>query len=190
MVSNRCKMAVKEVLTAMGLHFVVVDLGEVDLMETISPEQREELNLKLLHSGLELMDDKKAILIEKIKCAVVEMVHYADEQIKTNFSDFLSNKLHHNYTYLANLFSEVQGITIEQYMIAHKIEKIKELIMYDEMNITEIAWKMNYSSVAHLSNQFKKATGLSPSHFKQLKIKRRLPLEEIGELSNTNNVPE
>ncbi len=180
MVSNRCKMAVKEVLTTLGLHFIVVDLGEVDIMENISMEQREQLKLALLNSGLELMDDKRAILIEKIKNAVVEMIHHADEQIKTNFSDFLSGKLNHNYTYLANLFSEVQGTTIEQFIIAHKIERIKELIIYDEMNITEIAWKMNYSSVAHLSNQFKKATGLSPSHFKQLKVKRRMPIEEIG----------
>jgi AraC-like DNA-binding protein len=180
MVSNRCKMAVKEVLTKLGLHFKVVDLGEVDIMEIISPEQREQLKLELLSSGLELMDDKKAILIEKIKNAVVEMVHHADEQIKTNFSDYLGARLNHSYTYLANLFSEVQGTTIEHFIIAHKIEKIKELIIYDELNITEIAWKLNYSSVAHLSNQFKKVTGLSPSHFKQLKVKKRMPLEEVG----------
>jgi len=182
MVSNRCKMAVKEVLTNLGLHFIVVDLGEVDIMENITLEQREQLKMDLLSSGLELMDDKRAILIEKIKNAVVEMIHHADEQLKTNFSDFLSEKLNHNYTYLANLFSEVQGMTIEQFIIAHKIERIKELIIYDELNITEIAWKMNYSSVAHLSNQFKKATGLSPSHFKQLKVKRRSPIEEIGNI--------
>lgn len=182
MVSNRCKMAVKEILSALGLHFIVVDLGEVDIMENISLEQREQLKLVLHIAGLELMDDKRAILIEKIKNAVVEMVHHADEMIKTNFSDFLSEKLNHNYTYLANLFSEVQGMTIEQFIIAHKIERIKELIIYDEMNITEIAWKMNYSSVAHLSNQFKKATGLSPSHFKQLKVRKRSPIEEIGNI--------
>jgi AraC-like DNA-binding protein len=188
MVSNRCKMAVKEVLTNLGLHFIVVDLGEVDIMENISLEQREQLKLDLLSSGLELMDDKRAILIEKIKNAVVEMIHHADEQLKTNFSDFLSTRLNHNYTYLANLFSEVQGMTIEQFIIAHKIERIKELIIYDELNITEIAWKMNYSSVAHLSNQFKKATGLSPSHFKQLKVKRRSPIEEIGNLPADNQL--
>jgi AraC-like DNA-binding protein len=180
MVSNRCKMAVKEALRKLGLHFIVVDLGEVEIMENISTEQREEMKMALLGSGLELMDDKKAILIERIKTAIVEMVHHSDEMIKTNFSDFLSAKLNHDYTYLANLFSEVQGTTIEHFIIAHKIERIKELIIYDELNITEIAWKMNYSSVAHLSNQFKKVTGLSPSHFKQLKDKRRRPIEDIG----------
>ena len=173
-------MAVKEELRKLGLHFIVVDLGEVEIMEDISAEQREQMKIALLNSGFELMDDKKAILIEKIKTAVIEMVHHSDENIKTNFSDFLSEKLSHNYTYLANLFSEVQGTTIEHFIIAHKIERIKELIIYDELNITEIAWKLNYSSVAHLSNQFKKVTGLSPSHFKQLKDKRRRPIEEIG----------
>jgi AraC-like DNA-binding protein len=182
MVSNRCKMAVKEELKKLGLHFIVVDLGEVDIMENITAEQREELKAALLNSGLELMDDKRAVLIEKIKNVIVEMVHYSDEMIKTNFSDYLSEKLNHNYTYLANLFSEVQGTTIEKFTIAHKVERIKELIIYGELNITEIAWKMNYSSVAHLSNQFKKVTGLSPSHFKQMKDKRRSPLEEIGNL--------
>ncbi|MDD3323203.1 MAG: AraC family transcriptional regulator [Paludibacter sp.] len=179
MVSNRCKMAVKDELKKLGLHFILVELGEVDIMETITLEQRNALKLGLIDSGLELMDDKRAVLIEKIKNAVIEMVHYSDEVIKTNFSDYLSEKLNHDYTYLANLFSEVQGITIEHFIINHKIERIKELIIYDELNITEIAWKMNYSSVAHLSNQFKKVTGLSPSHFKQLKNKRRNQIEDI-----------
>jgi AraC-like DNA-binding protein len=180
MVSARCKMAVKTALKNLGLHFIVVDLGEVEIMETISAEQRELLIIALRKSGLELMDDKRAILIEKIKNVIIEMVHHTDELIKINFSAFLSEKLHHDYTYLANLFSEVQGTTIEQFIISHKIERIKELIIYDELNITEIAWKMNYSSVAHLSNQFKKVTGLTPSHFKQLKEKRRSPIEEVG----------
>jgi len=180
MVSNRCKMAVKEELQKMGLHFVVVDLGEVDIMETLSLAQREQLKKGLLDSGLELMDDKKAVLIEKIKNVIIEMVHYSEEVIKVNFSNFLSEKLQHDYTYLSNLFSEVQGSTIEHFIIAHKTERIKELIIYGELNITEIAWKMNYSSVAHLSSQFKKVTGLSPSHFKKLKNKRRQPIEEIG----------
>jgi len=180
MVSNRCKMAVKDALRKLQLHFVVVDLGEVDIMENINEVQRAQLKLELFNSGLELMDDKRAMLIEKIKNVIIEMVHHSEEAIKINFSDFLSEKLKHDYTYLANLFSEVQGTTIEQFIIVHKIERIKELIIYGELNITEIAWKMNYSSVAHLSNQFKKVTGLTPSHFKQLKDKRRIPIEEIG----------
>jgi len=179
MVSNRCKMAVKEELKKLGLHFIVVELGKVDVMEDLSLEQRDELKIGLLNSGLELMDDKRAVLIERIKNAVIEMVHHSDEMIKVNFSDYLSEKLDHDYTYLANLFSEIQGVTIEHFIINHKIERIKELIIYDELNITEIAWKMNYSSVAHLSNQFKKVTGLSPSHFKQMKDKRRNQIEDI-----------
>jgi AraC-like DNA-binding protein len=180
MVSNRCKIVVKEVLKELGLHFMVVDLGEVEVMENVSPEDREKIKIGLHEAGLELMDDKRAVLIEKIKNVIVQMVHHTDEMIKMNFSDFLSEKLNHDYTYLANLFSEVQGTTIEQFIISHKVERIKELIIYGELNITEIAWKMNYSSVAHLSNQFKKVTGLSPSHFKQLKDKRRSPIEEVG----------
>ncbi len=180
MVSTRCKMVVKSELKKMGLHFIVVDLGEVEIMENLSDTRLQQLKSMLAESGLELMDDKRAVLIEKIKSVIIEMVHYSDEIIKINFSDYLSEKLSHNYTYLANLFSEVQGTTIEQFIISHKIERIKELIIYGELNITEIAWKMNYSSVAHLSSQFKKVTGLSPSHFKQLKDKRRSPIEEIG----------
>ncbi len=179
MVSNRCKMAVKEILKKLGLHFIVVELGEVEVMENLSAEQREELKSGLLDAGLELMDDKRAVLIEKIKNAIIEMVHYSEEPIKVNFSDYLSEKLKHDYTYLANLFSEVQGTTIEHFIINHKIERIKELIIYDELTISEIAWKMNYSSVAHLSNQFKKVTGLSPSHFKKMKVKRRNQIEDI-----------
>lgn len=186
MVSNRCKMAVKEELRNLGLHFIVVDLGEVEIMENISIAQRELLKTNLLNSGLELMDDKKAMLIEKIKNVIIEMVHHSDEIIKVNFSDYLSEKINHDYTYLSNLFSEVQGTTIEQFIISHKTERIKELIIYGELNITEIAWKMGYSSVAHLSSQFKKVTGLSPSHFKQLKDKRRSPIEEIGNSNDLN----
>ena len=187
MVSNRCKMAVKEELKKLGLHFIVVDLGEVEIMENITMLQREQLKKALLDSGLELMDDKKSMLIEKIKNVIIEMVHHSTENIKVNFSDYLSEKMNHDYTYLSNLFSEVQGTTIEQFIISHKTERIKELIIYGELNITEIAWKMNYSSVAHLSSQFKKVTGLSPSHFKQLKDKRRNPIEEIGISNEPNN---
>jgi len=179
MVSARCKAVVKDELKKLGLHFIVVDLGEVEIMETLSVEDWKELKAVLLHAGLELMDDKRAILIEQIKNVIIEMVHHSNELIKVNFSDYLSEKLNHDYTYMANLFSEVQGSTIEHFIISHKIERIKELIIYDELNITEIAWKMNYSSVAHLSNQFKKMTGLSPSHFKKLKIKRRSQIEDI-----------
>jgi AraC-like DNA-binding protein len=183
MVSNRCKMAVKEDLKKLGLHFIVVDLGEVEIMENLSAEQLNQLKIALLNSGFELMDDKRAVLIERIKNIIIEMVHYSNALIKTNFSIYLSEKLNHDYTYMSNLFSEVQGTTIEQFIISHKIERIKELIIYGELNITEIAWKMNYSSVAHLSNQFKKMTGLTPSHFKQLKEKRRSPIEEIGNVN-------
>ncbi|MBK6977888.1 MAG: helix-turn-helix transcriptional regulator [Cytophagaceae bacterium] len=183
MVSNRCKMLVKESLKNLGLHFIIVDLGVVEIMETLTPEQMDLLKIVLKEAGLELMDNKRAMLIERIKNVVVEMVHYSDELPKTNFSDFLSEKLNHDYTYLANLFAEVQGSTIEHFIIAHKIERIKELIIYDEMNITEIAYKMNYSSVAHLSSQFKKVTGLTPTHFKQLKDKKRSPIEDIGNLA-------
>ena len=168
MVSIRCKMVVKDAFKKLGLHYVTVNLGEVDVFENITDKQREKLKAVLLNSKLELMDDKKSILIERIKAVIVEMVHYSDELPKTNFSDFLSKKLNYDYTYLANLFSDTQGTTIEHYIIMHKIEKVKELIIYDELNLTEIAWKLNYSGVAHLSYQFKKITGLTPSLFKFL----------------------
>lgn len=172
-------MMVKEELKKLGLHFIVVDLGEVEIMENISQQVRDELKASLLKSGLELMEDKKAMLIEKIKTLITEMVHYADEMPKVNFSVYISEKLNYDYTYLANIFSEVKGITIEHYIIAHKIERVKELLLYDELNLTQISYKMNYSSVAHLSNQFKKVTGLTPSHYKGLKDKRRQTIEEI-----------
>lgn len=179
MVSIRCKMLVKSELDKLGLHYILVDLGEVEIMEDISAEQRDKLKIALLKSGLELMDDKKAILIEKVKNVIVEMVHYTDEVPKTNFSDYLSEKLNHDYTYLANLFSEVTGITIEHFIIAHKIEHVKELLLYDELTLTEISYRLNYSSVAHLSYQFKKVTGLTPTFFKQLKHKRSSTLENV-----------
>jgi len=181
MVSIRCKMAVKEELKKMGLHFIFVELGEVDIMETLSSEQREELKIGLKSSGLELMDDKRAVLIEKIKNVIIEMIHHSEDLPKVNYSDYLAEKLKHDYTYLSNIFSEVKGITIQQFIIIHKIEKIKELLLYDELNLTEISYKLHYSSVAHLSNQFKKITGLTPSHFKLLKDKRRSPIEDIGD---------
>jgi AraC-like DNA-binding protein len=184
MVSARCKMLVKEELMKLGLHFILVDMGVVDIMENITTVQREQIRIALLKSGLELMDDKKAVLIEKIKNVIIEMIHYTDETPKMNFSDYLSGKLNYDYTYLANLFSDTQGITIEKFIIFHKIEKIKELIIYDELSLKEIAWNMHYCSVSHLSNQFKMITGLSPTHYKNLKNKRRSPLEEIGKPDN------
>ena len=179
MVCIRCKMVVKEELKKLGLHYTTVELGEVEIMEDISVEQHHQFKVALLKSGLELMDDKKSILIQKIKNVIVELVHYSEEPLMINFSDYLSQKLNHNYTYLANLFSEVQGTTIEQFIISHKIERVKELLVYNELNLTEIAYLMHYSSVAHLSAQFKKVTGLTPSHFKQLRDKRLNMLENL-----------
>jgi len=174
MVSARCKMLVKDELRKLGLHFIVVDI-----MDQMTPEQLQLFREGLLRAGLELMDDHKAILIEKIKNIIIEMIHYEHEPVKINFSNFLSDKLKHDYTYLANLFSEVTGTTIEHYIINHKIERVKELLVYDELNLTEISYKLNYSSVAHLSTQFKKITGLTPTFFKQLKQKKRSTLENV-----------
>ncbi|MCA1757676.1 MAG: AraC family transcriptional regulator [Bacteroidales bacterium] len=180
MVSMRCKIAVKEVLNKSGLHYIMVDLGEVEIMEDLSPEQREQLRLALQSLGLDLMDDKRAVLIERVKNTIIDMVHKPNEAMKTKLSVYLSQKFNYDYTYMSNLFSEVQGTTIEQFLISQKIERIKELLIYDELNITEIAYIMNYSSVAHLSNQFKKVTGLSPSHFKKFKSIKRIPIEDVG----------
>jgi len=179
MVCIRCKMVVKEELRKLGLHYTVVDLGEANILENITTEQHDQFKTALLKSGLELMDDKKSVLIQKIKNIIVELVHYSEEPLVLKFSEYLSQKLNHDYTYLANLFSEVQGTTIEKYLIAHKIERVKELLIYDELNLTEIAYQMHYSSVAHLSTQIKKVTGLTPSYFKQLKSKRRTMLENV-----------
>jgi AraC-like DNA-binding protein len=180
MVSNRCKMAVKEILKKLGLHFVVVDLGEIDIMEDISGERLEIFRLALADGGFELMDDTRAILIERIINVIIEMVHHTEEMIKINFSEFLSEKLNHDYNYMSKIFSEVKGITIQQFIIVHKVEKIKELLLYGELNLTEISYRLNYSSVSHLSNQFRKVTGLSPSDFKHLKGKKRSSIEDIG----------
>lgn len=179
MVSLRCKMVVKAAIQKLGLKCIVVDLGMVEILEDITEDQRELLKKTLLRSGLELLDDKKSILIEKIKAVIIEMIHYSDDLPKINYSEYISEKLGYDYTYLANIFSEVKGITIQQFIIIHKIERVKELLLYDELNLTEIAYQMHYSSVAHLSNQFKKVTGLSPSFFKQLQKKRKLNLENV-----------
>jgi AraC-like DNA-binding protein len=179
MVSLRCKMMVKEELKKLGINYVIVELGVVEILEDITQQQHEQLKASLLKSGLELLDNKKSTLIEKIKNVIVEMIHYSEEIPKVNYSDHISEKLGYDYTYLANIFSEVKGITIQQFIIIHKIERVKELLIYNELNLTEISYKLHYSSVAHLSNQFKKITGLTPSFYKQLKNKRKANLEDI-----------
>ena len=179
MVSIRCKMMVKEELKKLGIRYISVDLGEVEMMDDITEDQHIQIKKALMKSGLELMTDKRAMLIEKIKNVVIEMIHYTSELPKINFSEFLSEKLDYDYTYLANLFSETEGTTIEQFILHHKIERVKEFIIYDELSLTEIAAKLHYSSVSHLSNQFKKITGLTPSFFKSLKVKRRNALENL-----------
>lgn len=170
---------VKEELKKLGIHYTTVDLGVVEIFEDINQQQFAELQANLLRSGLELLDDKRSILIEKIKNLIVEMIHYSEELPAVNYSDYISEKLGYDYTYLANIFSEVKGTTIQQFIIMHKIEKAKELLIYDELNLTEIAYKLQYSSVAHLSNQFKKITGLTPSFYKKLKEKRKENLEDL-----------
>lgn len=179
MVSLRCKMIVKEELRKLGIKFVVLDLGMVEILEYVSPEQMELLRAGLLRAGLELLDDKKSILIEKIKNIITEMIHYSEELPKTNFSDYISEKLGYDYTYLSNIFTEVKGMTIQHFIILNKIERAKELLLYNEMNLTEISYALHYSSVAHLSNQFKKITGLSPTFFRKLKLKRSTTLENV-----------
>ena len=179
MVSLRCKMVVKEELKKLGLHFVNVDLGTVEILEDITEKQKSDLKKNLLKYGLELLDDQRNILIEKIKALIIEMIHYSDELPKVNYSEYISEKLGYDYTYLSNIFSEVKGITIQQFIIIHKIERVKELLLYDELNLTEISYQLHYSSVAHLSNQFKKITGLTPSYYKNLKKMRRKNLEDL-----------
>ena len=179
MVCIRCQMIVKAELEKLGINYIYVKIGEAKINGDVHPEQMEQLKVDLKKAGLILMDNKRSVLVEKIKSAIIELVHYSEDQIKVNLSDFLSEKLEYDYTYLANLFSEVKGITIEKFYLPHKIERVKELIVYDELNLSEIAWKMHYSSVAHLSNQFKKYTGLTPTHFKKLKNKRRETLEDV-----------
>ena len=179
MVSIRCKMIVKSELEKMGLHYTSVELGEAVITEDISDNQKAELNHSLKKWGIELIENKKSIIIEKIKSVIIEQVHYSEEPLQINLSEYLAQKLLYDYTYLANLFSETQGITIEHFFLLHKIERVKELLIYDELTISEIAWKLNYSSVSHLSNQFKKMTGLTPSFFKKLKDKKRQSFEDI-----------
>jgi AraC-like DNA-binding protein len=172
-------MVVKAELEKLGLPYVYVKIGEAEIIGEIQPEQKEQLKTDLKKAGLLLMDNKKSILVERIKCTIIDLVHFTDDQIKVNLSDYLSENLNYNYTYLANLFSEVNGITIEKFYLTHKIERVKEMLVYDEFNLTEIAYKMHFSSVAHLSNQFKKYTGLTPTQFKSLKITGRQTLEDV-----------
>jgi AraC-like DNA-binding protein len=172
-------MVVKQELQKLGLRYFNVELGTIEMLENVSPSQIEELGTNLKAYGLELLDDKRKILIEKIKSVIIEMIHYSDEIPLVNYSDYISEKLGYDYTYLANSFSEVKGITIQQYIILNKIEKVKELLLYDELNLTEISYKLHYSSVAHLSNQFKKITGLTPSFYKKLQSKRMENLENL-----------
>lgn len=179
MVCLRCKMLVKDELKRLGLNYVVVDFGTVKILEELTPNKFKTLKDNLAYFGLVLLDEKKSILIDKIKNVIVEMVHYSDEIPKVNYSDYISEKLQNDYNYLATIFSEVKGITIQQFIIFHKIDRVKELLLYGEQNLTEISFRLNFSSVAHLSNQFKKTTGLSPKFFKQLKQKRNQNFENI-----------
>ncbi|WP_321282334.1 AraC family transcriptional regulator [Marinifilum fragile] len=179
MVCNRCIMVVRNELEKLGISVRHVGLGEVLLEKELSPEEKVNLDKVLIPLGFEVIDDKKSRVIEKIKNIIIDLVHHHENDSKNKLSDVLSSKLHHDYSYLSNLFSEVEGTTIEKYFIAQKIEKVKELLVYDELSLSEIAFRLNYSSVAYLSNQFKKVTGLSPSHFKQIGKDRRKPLDEV-----------
>ena len=179
MVCNRCVSVVQQEMDRMGLVVKNIKLGEVELETDLSISEKESLDTALVALGFELIDDKKSRIIERIKNVIIELVHYQDNEAKTNLSEILSDKLNHDYNYLSNLFSEVESMTIEKYFIAQKIEKVKELLVYDELSLSEIAFRLNYSSVAYLSNQFKKVTGLTPSHFKKIREDKRKPLDKI-----------
>lgn len=179
MVSLRCKIVVRQELQKIGLHSVKVELGTIEISEEITDSQKLDLERNLKKYGLHLLDDKRNILIEKIKVVIIEMVHYSEDMPTVNYSNYISEKLGYDYTYLANMFSEVKGTTIQQFIINHKIERVKELLLYENLNLTEISYKLHYSSVAHLSSQFKKITGLTPSYFKNMKRKKLKNLEDI-----------
>lgn len=179
MVCGRCIMVVQKLLEDSGHTVLNVQLGEVTIATTPDKEEKVKLQNKLSDLGFELIDDIKSRIIEKIKTLIIDLVHHHDVELKKNLSDIVSDSLNHDYTYLSNLFSEVEGTTIEKYFIAQKIERVKELLVYNELSLSEIAYKLNYSSVAYLSNQFKKITGLTPSHFKQIKANKRKPLDEV-----------
>ncbi len=181
MVCNRCVMVVKQVLEDTSLHPLHIKLGEVELQEPdLDVTTLEKLKTSLLQLGFELIDDKKSRIIEQVKNLVIDLVHYKEDAPRIKHSEYISQHLHYDYSYLSNLFSEVEGITIEQYIISQKIERVKELLVYNELTLSEIAWQMGYSSVAHLSTQFKKVTGLTPSHFKEVKKHKRTALDEVG----------
>jgi AraC-like DNA-binding protein len=180
MVSTRCKTLVREELKKLGLHFIIVELGVVEIMENITSDVREQIKIALLNSGLELMDDKRAILIEKVENAIIEAIHYTDELPKTGFSEYLSGKTGCSYSYLSELFAELKGITIDTFIVSHKIERVKELLIYDELSISDIAWNLRYISAVHLSTEFKKMTGLTPTHFKNLRFKKTIQIGETG----------
>lgn len=179
MVCNRCIMVVENELEKLDLDFTNITLGEVTLAKELNPDKRNALEAALIPLGFEVIDDKKSRIIEKIKNSIIDLVHHQDNDTKSNLSDLLSEKLNHDYNYLSNLFSDVEGTTIEKYFIAQKVEKVKELLVYDELSLSEIALRLNYSSVAYLSNQFKKVTGLTPSHFKQIREEKRKPLDKV-----------
>lgn len=179
MVCARCIMAVQNELNKLGLEAKNIKLGEVTLENEPTAEMKKQLEDLLIPLGFQIIDDRKSRMIEKIKNIIIELVHHQDNGAKANLSEVLSSRLHSHYNYLSNLFSEVEGATIEKYFIAQKIEKVKELLVYDELSLSEIAFRLNYSSVAYLSNQFKKVTGLTPSHFKQIKENKRKPLDQL-----------
>lgn len=179
MVCIRCEIVVRSELENMGIKYLYVKIGEAEIIGEFSYKQREQLNKALKRSGLELLDDKKSMLVEKVKNVIIELVHYTEDRIKINLSDYLCERLGYDYTYLANLFSEVKGTTIEQFFIIHRIERAKELLVYNEHSLTEIAYILHFSSVSHLSRQFKKVTGLTPTYFKQMKNKRRGTLDNV-----------
>lgn len=179
MVSLRCRMVVQQEFQKLELRYNNIDLGRIEISEEITNDKHEQLKANLLKWGLELMEDKKSILVEKTRILIIEMIHYSDELPDVNNSDYLSERLGYDYSYLSNIFSEVKGVSLQHFIIQHKIERVKELLLYDELNLSEISYQLHYSSVAHLSNQFKKITGVTPSFYKKMKQKRSKNLEDL-----------
>lgn len=177
MLCQRCVNKVEEALLASNLRGATIFMGEIELAKPISKEQIDLLRREVLKLGMELIDNKRVAVIEQIKRVINDLIDRGEDELKTNLSDYLSDKLNYNYTYLANLFSEYEGVTIAHFVMVRKIEKVKELMLHYDLNLTEISYKMHYSSVAHLSNQFKKMTGMTPSKFKSLMTKHRVNLD-------------